>query len=152
MIIYNIPIYSDLINLIQAKQWRRDGRGLRQTRLPLPPISHLSQFSNSSKSGEKGGGTVAVQLRKIVCSGCFIILGIQSNINPENPGNCISGNLNFKIFLEEHNPGPPWLAPSARDCPPQVGALPPPLKRNSPPQLSITAQLYGKVRQNRFAI
>ena len=39
----------------------------------------------------------------------------------ENPGYCISGVPDFKIFPGEHAPGPPrWLAPSVRDCPPQV--------------------------------
>ena len=98
----------------------------------VPPISHRDQFSNSSKSDEKewGGGTVGFinvsRSNKYTCrvmKNCaFKLLNdLENSLHyyPENPGNCISGIPDFKIFPGEHAPGPPrWLAPSVRDCAP----------------------------------
>ena len=105
----------------------------------VPPISHRDQFSNSSKSDEKewgGGATVGFinvsRSNKYTCrvtKNCVFKLlhDLENSLHyyPENPGNCISGIPDFKIFSGEHAPGPPrWLSPLARDCPPSPNSMP----------------------------
>ena len=85
-----------------------------------PPISRRDQFSNSSKSDEKewGWGTVGFinvpRPNKYTCrvtKNCAfkLLYDLENSLHyyPENPGNCISGIPDFKIFPGEHAPGPP---------------------------------------------
>ena len=102
---------------------------------PPPPISHRDQFSNSSKSDQKeGGGTVGFisvsRSNKYTCrvtKNCAFkfLYDLENSLHyyPENPGNCMSGIPDFKIFAGEHALEPPRLSPP----PPNFNALAPPL-------------------------
>ena len=108
----------DPASLVYMRSVAAPRGGLGETR-PPPPISHRDQFSNSSKSDEKewgrGWGTVGFinvsRSSKYTCrvtKNCaFKFLYDLENSHhyyPENPGNCISGIPDFKIFPGEHAP------------------------------------------------